>query len=280
MFSMNKVDNLHEASHYTTRTLPRTARRIILGCIPIFTAAIFITDLYFPLGYTVPILYILPLFLTVYLTHRGLPFFVAAAATVLSIVAIDLSPPGFLQAAYFNRALVGFLMFTLALLISYHIHLTRVLQIRTEALLNSVRVVRSFFEGNAVMMGIVELCGEEIIHRADNFAAAQFLGKTPEDMRNRSASELGVPPEVQREWIRQCQESVRLNKPITVEYARTYPLNPRQPPHSISLTISYIGTSSTQNPLFSFIKEDITETASRLERVQTRSPGQFVSSIP
>jgi two-component system, cell cycle sensor histidine kinase and response regulator CckA len=70
-----------------------------------------------------------------------------------------------------------------------------------ESLRESESILRAFYESTGLMMGIVEVGGDEILHLSDNAAAASFLGLTPERMRGRKAGELGVPAEHVEQWL-------------------------------------------------------------------------------
>lgn len=164
-----------------------------------------------------------------------------------------------MNAGIFNRSLISLSALLVSAVIWHALYLLDAVRERTEALIDSVKVLKSFFDANAVMMGIVELDGNEIIHRADNPAAARFLGKTSDEMRGLTASELGVPPHIVQAWVNQCHESIRQGKAVRAEYARPYVSDVLEPNHVIRLTISFIGMSSCQRSLFSFIKEDLTD---------------------
>ena len=65
----------------------------------------------------------------------------------------------------------------------------------------AAQTLKRFYDSASVLMGTVELKGDDIIHVSDNTAAATFFGTTPEAMQGRSARELGVPEPYIRMWL-------------------------------------------------------------------------------
>jgi PAS domain S-box-containing protein len=55
--------------------------------------------------------------------------------------------------------------------------------------------LRSFYDTAPVMMGVVEVGGEDVLHLTDNAATGRFFGTAPDSLAGRSASEMGVPPD-------------------------------------------------------------------------------------
>lgn len=239
-------------------TLPPQARLFVVCLIASLFGLILYFDSTYPIEFDIPVLYLTPLILSLLSGNKHLPLVLAGSIPVFCAAGFWLSPSGSIETGIFNRALVCLSAFLIAAVLRYALSLLNAIHERTEALIDSVKVLKSFFDSNAVMMGIVEINGDEIVHRADNDAAAAFLRKTPEEVRNRTASELGVPPHIVQAWMNQCRESMRQGKAVKAEYARPYAGDTLQPNHVISLTISFIGMSSVQKPMFSFIKEDIT----------------------
>lgn len=86
------------------------------------------------------------------------------------------------------------------------------------SLQQSEAVLRSFFNSTPLMMGVVEVQGDEIIHISDNAVTANLFNLTPEDMRNRSASDMGVPSEIIQMWIAYYHQSASTGQPVRFEY--------------------------------------------------------------
>src|SRR5947199_9030028 len=80
----------------------------LLLTIAALIVGIFILDLATPLGFVVPILYLVPLWLTIWMSPLQAPFLVAATCAVLTLLGVFLSPPGLTQPpfAFVNRSLV------------------------------------------------------------------------------------------------------------------------------------------------------------------------------
>lgn len=125
-------------------------------------------------------------------------------------------------------------------------------------------ILRSFYNNASMMMGVVELMGNDIIHISDNAATARFFGLTPEIMVNKKASEIGVPKEVLREWVihyRQCEST---GSPIRFEYTYKTASDAKW----FSATFSPIPTTNGNRVRFSYVIDDITERKQAQEQLQ------------
>src|SRR5215510_3984412 len=89
-------------SSTTEQPLQRLVRAVIAG----LTVGVFVFDIFFPLGFAVPALYLLPIILTVRLLRPMAPFITAGWVTGLTIIGIWTSPIPSLQPGLFNRSLV------------------------------------------------------------------------------------------------------------------------------------------------------------------------------
>ena len=86
------------------------------------------------------------------------------------------------------------------------------------ALREREEVLRAFFESPGIMRGVVELVAGDIKHLSDNEVTARFFGRTPEQMRNQLAGQMGVQPDMVRLWIGHYEESRRMGCPVEFEY--------------------------------------------------------------
>ena len=123
------------------------------------------------------------------------------------------------------------------------------------ALRESESVLRSFFDSEGAQRGIVELEADDILHISDNAITAAFFGRTRESMRNKRASELGVPPEVGRLWIGHFLKSQRTCEPVSFEYLH----NSGNGGRWLSATVSCLGLSPEGRPRFAYVVVDVTE---------------------
>jgi PAS domain S-box-containing protein len=125
-----------------------------------------------------------------------------------------------------------------------------------EALRESDSILRSFFDSSGVMRGIVEvIADDDIRHIADNAVTANFIGLTPDDMKNKCGSELGEPRDILRRWVSYYRESQRSGKPVVFEY-----LDRRGDADAwLQATVSYLNTPPQGFPRFAYVVLDITE---------------------
>ena len=131
-----------------------------------------------------------------------------------------------------------------------------------QALAQSESTLRSFFDSDVLMMGIVEVVDGDILHLSDNRRVASFFGTTPELMQGRRASEMGVPAEVIQLWIRHYEESTSTGQPVRFTYVHRDPCSGSE--LHLSATVCWIGTGSVGRFRYSYLVEDVTESR-RLE---------------
>jgi PAS domain S-box-containing protein len=147
-----------------------------------------------------------------------------------------------------------------------------------EELQQSESTLRSFFNNEAMLMGIVELHDHDIFHLADNQTTASFFGITSEAMKNRFASEMGVSrPQLER-WIQAYQEAACTQSPVHFEYSHETPSGQ----FWLAATVCQVDNHANHYPRFSYIVEDITErkqTELALENELMRSQMLFNISI-
>jgi len=115
----------------------------------------------------------------------------------------------------------------------------------------------SFFNSAPMMMGIAEVTENDIRHISDNLAAAQFFGRSPEQMRGRLASELGVPREGIDLWLGYYREAETRQTPIQFEYSHQLE-GVERGARTFSVVVSHIGKEPSGQARFSYIVQDIT----------------------
>jgi PAS domain S-box-containing protein len=133
-----------------------------------------------------------------------------------------------------------------------------------EALHQSEHILSSFFNNAAMMMGVVEVCDNDIKMLSANTASANFLGRTPQELKNCRASEIGISQQYIDKWIGYYLEAERIKAPIKFEYVhdRTGYVK------IFNVTITAIDSYNSDNIInvnknykkkFAYIIEDITE---------------------
>ena len=123
------------------------------------------------------------------------------------------------------------------------------------SLRQSESTLRSFFNSGSMMMGIVELIGDDILHLADNQKTAEFFGTTPEAIANRLASENGVPQTYIEMWVEYYRQAERTAAPVSFEYPHQTPQGEKW----LLATVSPISLGSSGRSRFSYIVEDISD---------------------
>jgi PAS domain S-box-containing protein len=94
----------------------------IVAYITIATALIFIVDIYTPLGIMIWILYLIPLFLTVYLSWKYAPLVMTGAFILLMAASLFLSPRDIaIEYALLNRAFFAFILVISSIFIEEYI---------------------------------------------------------------------------------------------------------------------------------------------------------------
>lgn len=148
-----------------------------------------------------------------------------------------------------------------------YLHIARDITERKQAekaLQESESNLRSFFNSASIMMGIVEIVDKDMVHISDNAAAARFFGMTPEAMRWRRASEIGIPQQCIELWIRNFLKSERTGHPVRFEYAhRIHDIT-----YQLSVTVAFTAITPVGRARFSYIAEDITDRKRSQEAMQ------------
>jgi PAS domain S-box-containing protein len=94
----------------------------IVAYITIATALIFIVDIYTPLGIMIWILYLIPLFLTVYLSWKYSPLVMTGVFILLMAISLFLSPSDIsIEYAVLNRAFFAFILVISSIFIEEYI---------------------------------------------------------------------------------------------------------------------------------------------------------------
>ena len=124
-----------------------------------------------------------------------------------------------------------------------------------KALLQSESTLRSFFNNDAMMMGIVELYDNDVRHLSDNLASAKFFGTTPEALQNQFATDLGVTRSHLELWLKHYREAMQKQTPVRFEYTHKTPGEYKW----LAASVCPITNGSNGYPRLSYMVEDITE---------------------
>jgi len=133
--------------------------------------------------------------------------------------------------------------------------------------LDSSLAFQSFFESAPMMMGIVELEGEDIRHLYENEAASTFFGSTPELIKGRLASELGVSSEVIKTWVENYQKAEASKTSAQFIYKHEKSL--------LSVVVSFMGKSDSGLSRFSYIAQDITVAKANERKLEEKTRNEL-----
>jgi len=124
-----------------------------------------------------------------------------------------------------------------------------------QKLVESVSLLRSFFNSPGAMRGVVEVEGDDIRHIADNSVTAEFFGRTQKSMSNMLASEMGVDQQFIDVWIKRYEESKHKKQQVNFEYEH----KTDKQSHFFSVTVNYLGESARGFSRYTYVLFDITE---------------------
>ena len=122
------------------------------------------------------------------------------------------------------------------------------------AVLEGAAMLRSFYDSADLMMGVVELVDDDIVYLSSNNATERVYGLTPEQMKNRRASELRLPRRDIQMWLDRYGESGRTDAPVRFEYRYRVPGYRRW----YAATVCPVRGTSAERPRYAYVVEDIT----------------------
>jgi PAS domain S-box-containing protein len=114
--------------------------------------------------------------------------------------------------------------------------------------------LESFYANAPLLMGIVELVGDDILHVYDNPAACGFFGRPADGTAGQLASALGAPPTAIDAWIDHYRACEARGAPVRFEYEHTRPDGACW----LSVCIAVIGPGASGRTRFCYIAEDVT----------------------
>jgi len=237
----------------------------MIAAIAGITIAVFILDSFFPLGFVIPALYVIPIILTTRVRRAMAPFVVSACATGLTLAGVWTnwtSPVVPLQLGLFNRSLV-ILAGWIAATIIWHTtqkharqELETLVAARTAALWQSETTLQSFFNSTELMMGVLEIVENRPLMVITNRAAAGAVSE-----RNDEAlpPAFRLAPGAPEFWMPHLEAAHRTGKTVHVKYQIPSTPEAALSERIMTSAISFIGCSPRGNRLYAWIGEDITE---------------------
>jgi len=237
----------------------------VIAAIAGITIAIFVLDSFFPLGFVIPALYVIPIILTTRVRRSLAPFVVAACATGLTLAGIWTnwtSPVVSLQLGLFNRSLVILAGWSAATIIWHTTQkharqeLEALVAARTAALRQSETTLQSFFNSTDLMMGVLEIVEDQPLMVISNRAAA---GAALQGNAYALPPALRLAPGAPEFWMPHLEAAHRTGKTVHVEYQIPTTPDAALSERIMTSALSFIGDSPRGNGLYAWIGEDITE---------------------
>jgi signal transduction histidine kinase len=256
-----------ECIHIMSPSVEPTARlqAWLIAAIAGLTIAVFVLDSFFPLGFVIPALYLIPITLTTRVRQPMAPFITAACATGLALAgiwtnwAMPLVP---LQLGLFNRSLVILAGWTAATIIWHTTQkharqeLESLVAVRTAALRQSETTLESFFNSTDLMMGVCAIVDGRPAMVIANRAAATGDDKTASKALPPA---LRLAPGAPQSWMPHLEAAHGSGKTVHVKYQVPPSPSAAVTERIMTAAFSFIGYSAEGNKLYAWIGEDITE---------------------
>ncbi len=136
-------------------------------------------------------------------------------------------------------------------------------------------MLRHLFETAPLMMGVVGLRPDDILHVADNPAAAAFFGTTPDATSGRLASDLGVPPEHIEHWLRRYRECAEADGPVRFRY-------PHETPDGTRWLEAVVSPAGDGGEHFTYWVEEVTDRVAHASELRERAAreGTLLRALP
>ena len=240
------------------------------------TIAVFVLDSFFPLGFVIPALYLIPITLTSRVRQAMAPFVTAGAATGLALGGIWTTwtaPAVPLQLGLFNRSLVIVAAWTAATIIWHTAqkHARQELEVlvvaRTAALQRSETTLQSFFNSTDLMMAVLEIIDGRMSTVIANRAAVAG-GERIEPGSDQLPEALQVAPGAPEFWMPHLEAARRSGRTLHVKYQIPPMRGPALEERIVTSAVSFIGCSTEGNPVYAWIGEDVTEKMQLEQRME------------
>ncbi len=135
-----------------------------------------------------------------------------------------------------------------------------------ERLRGTERSLRSLYDVAPMMMGVVEMVGDELRHVSGNAAAVRFFG-TPDGAPAHKAPASQEDRAIQERWWNAYRESALAGEAVRFAYDHPHAHGHRR----LAVVVNCIGISGEGVPQFSYIAEDATGAQEVQEALRTKS---------
>ncbi|ACL17712.1 sensor histidine kinase [Methanosphaerula palustris] len=129
------------------------------------------------------------------------------------------------------------------------------------SLMDCSSCIQNITDTPGLFRGIAEVVDTDIIDISDNPCTSGFLKQKKGNSLPRIIPEIDDLVRNNRTWIQHCEESRRLDQPVSFEYTQWFD----DDEHFFSATVRYLCISVSGNPRFAYVISDVTERR-RMER--------------
>jgi PAS domain S-box-containing protein len=151
------------------------------------------------------------------------------------------------------------------------------LKVSQNALAESEATLRGVYENSPLMMGVVEVEGDDLLHIYDNPATCRFFNVPFGTTSGRWAHDMGVPKATIHSWVSAYQQCEQSRTPVSFEYSHQVKNGCRQ----LSATVAWLGAASGSRNRFCYIAEDITDRRRNEEELReaARRKDEFLATL-
>jgi PAS domain S-box-containing protein len=124
-----------------------------------------------------------------------------------------------------------------------------------KAMKESEATIRSFYDSAGMMMGVVEVIGDDVIYISANPATCRSVGLEESQLKNQFARPMGVPDDQMRLWLANYQRTLETGLPVSFEFENRILDKTKW----MQATVGFIGYANSKNARFSYVVQDITD---------------------
>jgi PAS domain S-box-containing protein len=151
------------------------------------------------------------------------------------------------------------------------------LKVSQQALKESEETLRAFYENSPLMMGVVEVDGDDILHIYDNAASCRFFEVPQGATAGKWAKDLGVPRESTQLWLEKYRASEAAKTPLSFEHTHSTSKGNKK----LAVTVAFLTCIAPSRNRFCYVAEDVTDRrlAETKLREADRRKDEFIATL-